>query len=236
MKRFFHLLPCIVLTGTFAGSLPARADDAPARKTSADELLQVMHTQQMMERAADRISQTADRLMGLMHTSATPAEEAAFRESLRQQAGQMLKKELSWESIEPILAQSYADDFTEPELKQLIDFYKSPVGQKLLDKQPDLTTKLTMTTQDKVRAVMPMMTQKLRVSIQKFQADHPLKDTPAPAGGLAAPPGTGATGLPLLSPAPKAPGLAMPSGTAAVATPSPVPSPTSASPTPAGPK
>ena len=34
------------------------------------------------------------------------------------------------------MAQVYANEFTEQELKDLVDFYKSPLGQKLLASEP----------------------------------------------------------------------------------------------------
>lgn len=40
------------------------------------------------------------------------------------------------EEIGKAMAQVYATDFTEDELKGLVAFYKSPLGQKLLDTEP----------------------------------------------------------------------------------------------------
>jgi len=34
------------------------------------------------------------------------------------------------------IAELYASEFTEPELKELVAFYKSPLGQKLIDTEP----------------------------------------------------------------------------------------------------
>jgi hypothetical protein len=43
-----------------------------------------------------------------------------------------LKKNLTWEALSPALVDAYVQTFTEAELRQLTDFYKSPLGQKAL--------------------------------------------------------------------------------------------------------
>lgn len=47
-----------------------------------------------------------------------------------------LTKYCSWEALKHDVCVMYAREFTEAELKQLTAFYKSPIGLKLLQKQP----------------------------------------------------------------------------------------------------
>ena len=49
----------------------------------------------------------------------------------------------------------YAETFTEPELRQLIAFYKTPVGQKALQKMPELMLKGMAIGQQLAQAHMP---------------------------------------------------------------------------------
>jgi hypothetical protein len=57
-----------------------------------------------------------------------------YRDVMKSWAGRTLSKE----NMQPRLAALYADAFTEAELRQLISFYKTPVGRKALDAMPRL--------------------------------------------------------------------------------------------------
>ena len=230
----------IVLIGSLAGSPCVRAeDDAAAHKAAAEELLQAMQSQRTVERLADQMGMIADRLNppGRPLTP-NPADDAALRDSLRQQARDILKEQLKWETLEPQFAQLYEDAFTEPELKQLAEFYKSPVGQKLIDKQPELATKLGRLTQQRAMAAIPAVTQKLRASVQKFREEHPAKVTsPAPAAAAGASPmqSSGSTAVSTPSAVPTASALSTVSLTPVMPAPSasPLPPTIKAAPSPA---
>ena len=51
------------------------------------------------------------------------------------------QKHISYESIKDELIAIYVETFTEEELYAITEFYKTPVGQKLIKEQPDLVTK-----------------------------------------------------------------------------------------------
>ena len=50
-------------------------------------------------------------------------------------------KYLTWNAMLPEVAKLYKETFTESEIRELLAFYKTPVGQKLLVKIPELTQK-----------------------------------------------------------------------------------------------
>jgi uncharacterized protein len=47
-------------------------------------------------------------------------------------------KYLNWESVKEDTISVYTQEFTEPELKKLTEFYKTPVGKKASEKMPKL--------------------------------------------------------------------------------------------------
>ena len=49
-----------------------------------------------------------------------------------------LTKYLNWESVKEDTITAYTQEFTEPELKKLTEFYKTPVGKKANEKMPQL--------------------------------------------------------------------------------------------------
>ena len=50
-------------------------------------------------------------------------------------------KTMSWDALEPKVAAVYSQAFTDDEMRQAMDFYRSPTGQKFLDKLPELMQK-----------------------------------------------------------------------------------------------
>jgi hypothetical protein len=52
-----------------------------------------------------------------------------------------MNKYMPLESFKSQFVKIYAETFTEDELKQMIDFYSSPVGKKVVEKLPALTQK-----------------------------------------------------------------------------------------------
>ena len=49
-----------------------------------------------------------------------------------------LTKYVNWESVKEDTITAYTQEFTEPELKKLTEFYKTPVGKKANEKMPQL--------------------------------------------------------------------------------------------------
>lgn len=89
-------------------------------------------------------------------------------ESYQAKAKDVLNKSLSWNKLEPEVVTVYTRAFTEAELKQLVDFYKSPVGQKMIKEMPVLfgeTIKLSRTKLEEalpgVKDLMEEMTKEL---------------------------------------------------------------------------
>ena len=96
----------------------------------------------------------------------------------------MMAKEMSWKNLKDDYISAYSEAFSEEDLKGLADFYKSPLGQKLVDKTPELTTKLMEISQKKVQQLMPQikeMSNQMMDEMKKNEASKaPAAETPAP--------------------------------------------------------
>jgi len=141
MKSVFGILPAVglALGLVFAGS-PAVAQQAapaqpqlkpasPAAIAAAKEILAMKNASGMYQNAVPNIvAQTKDSLLqsnlnyqkDLNEVAAIVAQNLAGREK----------------EIGEGMAKIYANEFTEQELKDLVTFYKSALGQKLLTSEP----------------------------------------------------------------------------------------------------
>ena len=139
MKSLFRILPAASLVlGLALAAIPAMAQQpaAPAAKpaspaaiAAAKEILAMKNASQMYQNAVPNIvAQTKDSLLqanlnyqkDLNEVAVIVAQSLAGREK----------------EIGEGMAQVYASEFTEQELKDLVTFYKSPLGQKLITNEP----------------------------------------------------------------------------------------------------
>jgi hypothetical protein len=138
MKSFFRILPAAGLVlGLSLAAVPATAQQpaapvakaSPAAIAAAREILTMKNASQMYANAVPNIvAQTKDSLLQANLNYQKDLNEVAIivAQSL---AGR--EKEIG-----EGMAQVYATEFTEQELKDLVTFYKSPLGQKLLANEP----------------------------------------------------------------------------------------------------
>lgn len=77
--------------------------------------------------------------------------------------------ELSWDKMKNDYIKLFADVYTEEELKGIVEFYKSSIGQSLIKKQPQIMQKSMAIAQNKVQSLIPeirRMTQEFEKSIK----------------------------------------------------------------------
>jgi uncharacterized protein len=139
MKSVFRILPAAALAlGLVLAALPAAAQQpaapplkqaSPAAIAAAKEILAMKNVSMMYASAVPNIvQQTKDSLLqnnlnyqkDLNEVAVVVAQRLAGREK----------------EIGDGMAQIYANEFTEQELKELVTFYRSPLGQKLLASEP----------------------------------------------------------------------------------------------------
>ncbi|MGE5156690.1 MAG: DUF2059 domain-containing protein [Gemmatimonas sp.] len=137
MKSVFRMLPAaslllaLVVAGLPAGAQPAAAPKppSPAAIAAAKEILALKHASAMYTNAVPNIVQrTKDTLLQTNLNYQKDLDEVAV----------IVAKNLAGreKEIGDGMAQIYASEFTEQELKDLVTFYKSPLGQKLLTTEP----------------------------------------------------------------------------------------------------
>ena len=139
MKSVFKLLPAASLLLALAvAGLPASAQQqaapqlkpgSPAAIAAAKEILAMKNAAAMYANAVPNIvQQTKDTLL---------QTNLNYQKDLNEVAVIVAKNLAGREKeIGEGMAKIYANEFTEQELKDLVTFYKSPLGQKLLSNEP----------------------------------------------------------------------------------------------------
>jgi hypothetical protein len=99
--------------------------DAQSHRKAAENLLIVMEVDKSLPKVVEQVVEN--------HMQQTP-QLAPQREVLQR----FLTKYVNWESVKEETITAYTDEFTEPELKKLTEFYKTPLGKKANEKLPQL--------------------------------------------------------------------------------------------------
>jgi hypothetical protein len=84
----------------------------------------------------------------------TPAQKA-LTDDYMGRTMKLASDEMGWKSLEPEYTKIYAATYTEEEIDGILTFYKSPAGQAMLDKTPQLSAASMQIVQTKVAQLQP---------------------------------------------------------------------------------
>jgi uncharacterized protein len=139
MRRRFR--PAAVLLAALALAAPgaAEAQNAtdPVALAKAKELLQVSNLIAMR----DQMVALVEAQIGALVRDANPGQDDKVDHAVADLIRPALKRRIP-EYLD-LAAGVYADHFTRAELEQLVSFYRSPLGQKLMREQVELVPDIT---------------------------------------------------------------------------------------------
>jgi uncharacterized protein len=145
----------LVLAFTLSFASAANAQDAAVsstHKAAAVELVKVM-------KLSDEMLSDIMGSMGAMGSDNPMAiQMASVMDSF-------MKEFLPWSKLEPLYIDAYTGAFTESEIRQLITFYKSPIGQKTIEKQSEIMKATSAMTQKMLMPHMPELQRRIMAKI-----------------------------------------------------------------------
>ena len=144
--------------------------DAASHAASAETFLKLAHADklgtpvymQVQQMFAQRFEQTK-----------APASKKALLETYQAKANTALDQAIGWDKLKPDMVKLYTANFSESELNDLVKFYQSPLGKKVLEKMPQLTHQSAQMTQAKLESAVPV--------VNKLLADMTAELEPAAA-------------------------------------------------------
>jgi uncharacterized protein len=148
------ILRMLVLFGTSlavfagAGSLPAQeqpqpsaaapAPVAPAQAVDPAKRADILHLLDLMG-TKTAIARMGPTLMAQMQQFSHNAASSEQQQRLMQDTIARMQARMNSGAFEDLYVSIYDKYFTADDIHQLIQFYESPIGQKLVDKQADIT-------------------------------------------------------------------------------------------------
>ena len=173
---------CFIVLGATA----VLADEASHKKA----VLKLLEVNNMK----DTMDQTAKSMLGMVaeqYEAAAANLPPDVRNTIyeaRDECMKWLLSELSWEKMKDYLIEVNMQVFTEEEINGLVQFYESPLGQKILKKTPDLFQAAMAKSQSNLQRKMPEFQNNLAKIVKDLKARYetaaaPVEITPSKLNG-----------------------------------------------------
>jgi hypothetical protein len=163
MKTWIVVLAAALAIGPACGQ-----DKDAAKRAKVEELMATMHIDSMMDQmtamAKAQVEQGVQALPGA--DTMTPAQKK-ITEDYQHKSMDLVMGTVSYKALEPEIVQLYVDTFTDEEIDGISTFYKSPTGQAMLKKTPQLMAAMMQFMQGKIADLQP----KLKALTDQFVKD-----------------------------------------------------------------
>jgi uncharacterized protein len=141
----------------------AHADEGPQR-VIAEDLLQTMKVDQMMNPVFAQMRSMMEQQFSQM---GAPEELKPMLKRYIDKLFNVIEQTSSWKTLKEDMINIYIHAFTEDELKGMLAFYKSPVGQSVIDKMPVAMQRSMLIVQKR----MPELQEKIKKISEEFTAE-----------------------------------------------------------------
>jgi hypothetical protein len=157
MKRSALLLIACLLLGSasFAQQNPA---DAPASKADIEKYLDVLHTRDLMKTMLDAMSKQMHQMI-----AEQLKKDPAMTPEMQARTNKMMDDIIKGMPIDDLIDAMipvYQKHFTKGNIDDLLAFYSTPTGQKLIQELPAITT-------EAMQAVMPISQRMMATAMQR---------------------------------------------------------------------
>ena len=148
MLRFSKLCTAVLLSASASLAMA----DAASHAADAERFLKLAHADKLTVPVYGQVQQ-----MFAQRFAEAPSGKKAVLESYQAKANAALDKAVGWDKLKPDMVKLYTSNFSESELKDLVAFYQSPLGKKVLEKMPQLTQQSAQMTQAKLESAVPVV-------------------------------------------------------------------------------
>ncbi|HEX3046370.1 MAG TPA: DUF2059 domain-containing protein [Bacillota bacterium] len=143
------ILVVFIAVFSFGVSVSAQEDTYSA---SVEKLLVLMNENQLLDQVFQQLKSM--QLKQLQQMNISP-EQYPIMEKYFTKIYDIIREEMGWEKIKGDFIQIYKSVYSEEDIQQLIDFYESPLGQKVLAKMPFIMEQSIALSQKYMEEILP---------------------------------------------------------------------------------
>ncbi|ATC87181.1 MULTISPECIES: DUF2059 domain-containing protein [Pseudoalteromonas] len=133
----------------FSSSLYAEQN---TKQQKIDELISVMNLDSMVD---SMYGQVEGMMKGMSDQMGVKPSEQAIFDKYYSDMTTVLKTEMSWAKMQPMMISVYDKHFSEQEIADMLAFYKTDTGQKILEKMPVVMQESMQMSQSLMKDAMP---------------------------------------------------------------------------------
>ena len=170
MKPKAYLITIALAIFALGTLLQAQEKQSSESAVLAEELLTLLNVQKNIDTVLQQLTKVQEQ--SAVATSATPGAKE-MQQKMRETMNAEIKSIVNWDTIKPMFISIYSETFTPEELQGMIAFYKTPIGQKWLEKQPQLQ----MATMQKMQSIMAEAQPKMQEAIKRAMQVEAPKET-----------------------------------------------------------
>jgi len=128
--------------------------DSQSHRAAAYELLDSARAENIVDVMKAQVDQTMRRAVS--GPQLTPDQQAVI-DKYALKASEEVARTMEWTRLKEEFATLYVSVYTEAELRELTAFYRSPLGQKMLNKMPQLLEQSMQLAQRHLQESMPRL-------------------------------------------------------------------------------
>lgn len=174
LRGFFYAGCTALVLATVSGNALA---DEKSHAASAEKFLQLVQADQL---TTPLYMQVQRMFAEGFDYSKAPDSKRAVLERYQSRAKAVLDKNIGWSKIKPNMVRLYTQTFTEQELTDLIKFYESPLGKKMMQQLPELNRKAAETTQKSLQTAGTEIDKLMDQMLKELGVQSPKQGQQAP--------------------------------------------------------
>lgn len=133
------------------------ADEA-SKRAKIDEMFTLMQMQRTLDQLGEQQAAQMKKVMPtLLQGQNISADDQKTLDAFMDRLSGMVRESISWEKLKPQYEDLYAKTYDETTVDGMVAFYRSPAGQTMVAKQPELITQSQSITQAQLVELQPKM-------------------------------------------------------------------------------
>jgi hypothetical protein len=170
---------CLVATSTAIaqGTDPASQSEPKPSEESVQRLLEVTQVKQVLQTVSDQMDANYAAMVKreLGGQEALTPEQQKSIETRRKAATDMIRKLLSWDSMDALYLKVYQETFSQTEIDGMLEFYSTPTGQAVIAKLPLVAKNAMSEMQQRVQQMMPKLQEMAKETAEQIKAQGTAK-------------------------------------------------------------
>lgn len=174
----------ILLACLLAATVPALAAEPMASEAAIVQLLDVTNARRLVDGAIGQMESAVKQSLQ-QGTAGHPLNDEQRRivADMQERILALVRQQLSWDSVQPAVVESYRKVFTADEIAGMIAFYRSPSGQAVIEKMPQVMQESSRLMNQRLDELTPQLQNIQRDAMQKLQAAQTPEADVKPAAG-----------------------------------------------------